>query len=58
MKAIWPWIAGLAVAGCIVILLAYGHSERRAYWIARGAVFHRVQASAQATPTVWPGPRR
>ena len=36
MSKVWAWIFGIAIALCILGLMAYGRSERQAYWAARG----------------------
>ena len=41
MSKVWAWIFGIAIALCILGLMAYGRSERRAYWAARGVMAHR-----------------
>ena len=38
MSKVWAWIFGIAIALCILGLMAYGRIERRAYWAARGVV--------------------
>jgi hypothetical protein len=45
MSKIWAWIFGIIIALCILGLMAFGRSERRAYWAARGVIVH--QAAAQ-----------
>jgi len=49
MKKAWPWLAGIVVGLCIFGLVTSGRSERRAYWIARGATVQHVQATPQPT---------
>jgi hypothetical protein len=45
MSKVSAWIFGIAIALCILGLLAYGRVERRSYWSARGAVVHRAQVT-------------
>jgi hypothetical protein len=41
MSKVWPWVGGIVVGLCIIGLLVYGRSDRRAYWAARTVtVFH------------------
>jgi hypothetical protein len=47
MSSVWAWIFGIVIALCILGLMAYGRSERRAYWAARGAIVHQPQAATQ-----------
>ena len=47
MSKVWAWIFGIAIALCILGLMAYGRSERRAYWAARGAIVHHAQVASQ-----------
>ena len=42
MEKAWPWIFGLAIGLIIVILLAYGASNRHSYWVARGPLSTRA----------------
>jgi hypothetical protein len=41
------WIFGIAIALCSLGLMAYGRSEQRAYWAARGVIVHRDQSAVQ-----------
>jgi hypothetical protein len=45
MSKVWPWVGGIVAGLCIIGLLAYGRAERRAYWIARGAIMRQVQVT-------------
>ena len=47
MSKVWAWIFGIAIALCILGLMAYGRSERRAYWAARGVTVHHAQTAPQ-----------
>ena len=47
MSKVWAWIFGIAIALCILGLMAYGRSERQAYWAARGVIVHQAQAATQ-----------
>ena len=49
MKKAWPWLAGIVVGVCIFSLLVSGRSERRAYWIARGATVQHAQVAPHPT---------
>ena len=44
MKDVWAWVFAVVIALCILTLVAYGRSERRAYWAARGAAIRVMQA--------------
>lgn len=44
MSKVWAWIFGIAIALCIFGLMAYGRSERQAYWAARGVIVHQADA--------------
>jgi hypothetical protein len=45
MSKVWAWVLSIVMALCIFGLMAYGRSERQAYWAARGVIVH--QAGAQ-----------
>jgi len=45
MSKVGAWVVAIIIALSILGLMAYGRSERRAYWFARGAVLHQVQAT-------------
>ena len=47
MSKVWAWIFGIAIALCILGLMAYGRSDRRAYWAARGVIVHQSQTASQ-----------
>jgi hypothetical protein len=47
MRKVWAWIFGIAIALCLLGLMAYGRSERRAYWAARGVMAHQAQTAVQ-----------
>ena len=47
MSKVWAWIFGIAIALCILGLMAYGRSERQAYWAARGVIVHQAQMAVQ-----------
>ena len=49
MSKVWAWVSGITIALCILGLMAYGRAERRAYWIARGAVIRQVQVTPHPT---------
>jgi hypothetical protein len=44
------WVSGILVALCIVGLLAFGRSERQAYWARRTLIVHGTQPAAQQQP--------
>ena len=48
MSKVWAWIFGIAIALCILGLMAYGRSERQAYWAARGVMVHQAPDSRPA----------
>jgi molecular chaperone GrpE (heat shock protein) len=47
MKKVWPWIVGGVVVLIILGWLFFGRSDRQAYWIARGNIEQRVEASQE-----------
>jgi hypothetical protein len=47
MSKVRAWIFGIAIALCILGLLAYVRSDRQAYWAARGMIVHQAQATTQ-----------
>ena len=47
MSKVWAWIFGIAIALCILGLMAYGRSDRQAYWAARGLRHLQPQTTVQ-----------
>jgi hypothetical protein len=53
MSRAWAWICGILVGLCIVALIAFGRSEREAYWAHRALVVsHARQAEPQPEPVM------
>jgi hypothetical protein len=50
MSKVWAWICAILIALSIIGLMAYGRSERRAYWAARGVLLRQAAAEAAAQP--------
>ena len=47
MSKVWAWILGIAIALCILGLMAYSRSERQAYLAARGLRHIQPQTTVQ-----------